>query len=114
MSAYGEALRQYGATPATIGASRTKSGTLSAAIVAYYASASFNDPINGFAPATRKMRRAILENWRAQDGDKSIAALRPHHIVSMLASKTPNAQKNWMKAIRGLMQFAKARNLPRR
>ena len=56
------------------------------------------------------MRRSILENWRAQDGDKSIAAQRPHHIATMIANKTPNAQKSWLKAIRGLMKFAKANN----
>ena len=43
-----------GATPSTIGASRTKSGTLNAALASYYTSASFTDPINGFSPATRR------------------------------------------------------------
>jgi integrase/recombinase XerD len=111
MQAYQDALRATGTSASGIGASRTKSGTLSAAIVAYYASPSFTDPVNGFAPATRKMRRAILENWRAEDGEKSFASLRAHHISNMLANKLPNAQKNWMKAIRGLMQFAKAKNM---
>ena len=54
MEAYQTALRQYGATPSTIGASRTKSGTLNAAVASYYTSASFTDPINGFSPATRR------------------------------------------------------------
>src|SRR5690349_9410412 len=65
MSAYVAALD--GEAPhIEIGAARTKPGTVSAAIVSYYASVAFLN----LAPGTRRMRRNILERFRAEHGDK--------------------------------------------
>ena len=45
-----------------LGASRTRAGTVNAAIVSYYQSSAFKD---GLAESSQKMRRAILERFRA-------------------------------------------------
>jgi hypothetical protein len=57
------------------------------------------------------MRRAILEKWRNEDGEKRFAGIRSHHLATMLAPMKPNAQKNWIKTLRGLMKFGKKTNL---
>ena len=88
-------------TPAEVGAARTLRGSVSAAIVRYYRDLTFL----GLAPGTRKMRRAILEQFRASYGDRQIAGLQRVHIVNLLGSKKPFAARNWLKALRGLMRF---------
>jgi hypothetical protein len=108
MEAYRAALKECGdAAPLNL-ASRTIAGTLNAAIVGYYSSQDFKVEL---AKSTQGMRRAILEKWRLEDGEKRFAAIRSHHLVNMLAPMKPNAQKNWIKTLRGLMKFGKAANL---
>src|SRR6266436_3263461 len=58
--------------PLQIGASRTKLGTVSAAIVGYYYDQSFL----ALAPSTQRPLRGILERFRAEHGDKRIALLQ--------------------------------------
>jgi len=100
MNAYHGALAAA-ARPAEIGAARTHGGSVSTAIVGYYRDVAFL----ALAPGTRKMRRAILEQFRAGYGDRQIAGLQRVHIVNLLGSKKPFAARNWLKALRGLMQF---------
>ena len=111
MEAYQAALAGAVTTP-EIGANRTKAGTINAAAVAYYKHPTFTQEL---APATQNMRRAILERFRATRapsgqayGDKLIATIERRHIVALLKSFKPHAQKNWLKTIRGLMVFANA------
>jgi hypothetical protein len=66
-----------------IGASRTRPGTINAAVVAYYGSVGFLN----LAPSTRKVRRNILERFRAAHGDKRVATLERRHIADMVAGK---------------------------
>src|SRR6185312_4344748 len=82
-------------------------GSIAAAITAYYQDNSFTS----LAPTTRGMRRALLERFRANNGHKSIAASKQHDIAKFLGSKKPFASRNWLKALRGLMQYAVATNL---
>jgi integrase len=105
-----DALALAGASIPThdIGASRTKTGTVNAVIVAHYASKSFTD---GLAPETQRMRRNILERFRADHGEKRLALLQRGHIVKLLETMKPHAQKNWLKTIRGLMAFAVVNNM---
>ena len=100
MSAYYAALAAA-ATPAEIGRARTALGSVSAAIVGYYRDVTFL----ALSPGTRKMRRAILEQFRTGYGDRQIAGLQRVHIVNLLGTKKPFAARNWLKALRGLMQF---------
>lgn len=99
-----------------IGASRTKAGTVNAARVAYYKSKKYF--ISPLAPATQRMRRNILDGFCARQapsgqtyGDKRIALLQRSHIEKLLESMTPAAQRNWLKALRGLMAFALSENM---
>ena len=104
MAAYHAALSL---DPVKIGLNRTKAGSFDALIVEYYKSKVFT---NGFADATQRMRRAILERWRVDHGSKRVAHLRPQDVRKFLEQKKPYAQKNWLKTLRGLMLFAIAQN----
>ena len=115
MEAYQSALACASSVSSAIGASRTKAGTINAAIVGYYASKSFTDAL---APETQRMRRNILERFhvtRAPSGqtygDKWLATIERQHIIKLLGTLKPQAQKNWIKTIRGLMAFAVANNM---
>jgi len=90
-----------------IGITRSTPGSVSAALAAYYQDAAFL----ALASSTRKMRRQILERFRAGDGDKPIGLMRREHIAQRLGKMKPFAARNWLKAIRGLMQFAVATGL---
>jgi len=88
--------------PLQIGASRTKPGTVSAAIIGYYYDQSFL----ALAPSTQRPRRRILEHFRAEHGDKRIALLQRQHIITLLRSKKRFAARHWLMAIRALMKYA--------
>jgi len=82
MSIYQAALA--GETPRVeLGASRTRPGTVNAAVISYFNSSSFQS----LASNTRRNRRNILERFRQEHGDKRIALLRPGHIDRMVAAK---------------------------
>src|SRR5262249_48623432 len=105
MEAYKAALAGYELPRRDIGAARSVPGSVSAAIAAYYGDSSSRDSL---APITQQNRRAILERFRAEHGDKRITRLEPKHIAALLGAKRPFAARNWLKTIRGLMQFAVA------
>ena len=69
MDAYQAALDGQTAPERQIGAKRTRPGTVNAAVVGYYTCLAFRS----LAPSTQKMRRAILERFREDHGDKRIA-----------------------------------------
>jgi hypothetical protein len=64
MTAYVAALNN--SLPVTIGISRTKPGTVEEAVARYLGSIAFGN----FQPSTQAMRRAILERFRVEHGDK--------------------------------------------
>ncbi len=88
--------------PSQIGASKTKPGTISAAIIGYYYDQSFL----ALAPSTQRPLRGILERFRAEHGDKRIALLQRQHIITLLRSKKRFAARHWLMAIRALMKYA--------
>ena len=88
--------------PLQIGASRTKPGTVSAAIIGYYYDQSFL----ALAPSTQRPLRGILERFRAEHGDKRIALLQRQHIIALLRLKKRFAARHWLMAIRALMKYA--------
>ena len=63
------------------------------------------------AIGTQAMRRAILERFRAEHGDKPIALLPSKFIALTLSRMRPFAARNWLKAIRHLMQFCVAQEI---
>jgi site-specific recombinase XerD len=84
-----------------IGADRTQPGTFNAAIVGYYQCLAFRE----LAPSTQARRRAILERFRSEHGDKRIATLPQEFIRRVLDQMKPGEARNWLKALRGLLDF---------
>jgi integrase len=104
MDAYQAALAGMSAPRVEIGASRTRPGTVNAAVVAFYGSNEFLK----LRPITKATYRGILEAFRAKHGDKRIAMLERRHVLGMLADKaaTPAAQRNLLRMLRMLLAFA--------
>lgn len=101
MSAYEAALNN--AAIATIGIKRSVPGSVAEAIARYL------DSTTGFtslAPSTQAKRRAILNRFRDQHGDKRLPMLQPEHVARILSRQRPHAQRNTLKTLRGLMAFA--------
>src|SRR5215472_17615452 len=92
-----------------VGASRTKLGTVNATVASYFKSRAFR----ALSPATQTTYRGILENFRAEHGDKRLALLERKHIEKLIAQKssTPAAANNLLRMLRVLMQFAVAEDL---
>jgi integrase len=88
--------------PREIGASRTRPGTADDAIVRYLKSQDFS----ALAHSTQGMRRAVLERFRSEHGEKRIAMLHPEHVGKLIGKLRPYAQRNMLKTLRGLMAFA--------
>jgi integrase len=90
-----------------IGAGKTVAGTVNAALISYYQSTAFA----GLAKTTQQNRRAILEQFRANHGDKRIALMHMVAIQNILKSKTPAAARNWKKALRGFVDHCLSLNM---
>lgn len=100
MDAYEAAMA--GAAPIEIGAARTVPGTVAEAVARYLGSATF---VQDLAPSTQAMRRAILERFRNEHGEKRIRMLGPEHVARLLGRLRPYAQRNMLKTLRGLAAF---------
>jgi integrase len=85
------------------GARRTVPGTVNAALVSYYQSSAFRD---GLALSSQQMRRAILERFRDEHGEKRIGLLHKKALQAILNKKSPAAASNWRKALRGFLDHA--------
>src|SRR5262249_30481906 len=90
-----------------IGAAGSKAGSVDALIASYLVSIAFTKV---FADETQRMRRNILDRLRTEHGGKMVATLQARHIAAILEKKSPDAQKNWLKTIRGLMLYAISEN----
>jgi integrase len=104
MAAYQAALAGEELPRPSIGASRTKPGSISALIVTFFSSAQFLS----LAPATRQTYRLILEKFRGDHGEKPVALLTRQHLNAMLAGKveTPAAANHWLRLVKSLMAYA--------
>ena len=109
MDSYHALLEQTGGPLPDIGISLNKPGTIDALILRYIKHDSFT---KGLAPATQNMRTPILHHFRnfttpsgRRYGSNKLAGMLRHNVTAFLAGKTPNAQRNWLKTIRGLMAF---------
>jgi integrase len=107
MSAYAEALA---AAPAPIGKDkRSKPGSVSAALAGYYQSRNFH-ALTGGTPARR---RAELERFRTDYGQRLIASLPKEFITALLDSMLPHAARNTLKTLRHFFAWAVERKLMR-
>jgi integrase len=99
MDAYAAAMNN--ALPVTIGIRRTRPGTVEEAVARYLGSGAFA----GLAPSTQALRKAILERFRVEHGDKRTDKLQPEHVARILSKLRPHAQRHMRKTLRGLMAF---------
>lgn len=101
MAAYAEAMQ---GDKVEIGKRQTVPGSISALIGSYYRSADYS----GLADSTKRAVRNILENFRAEHGDKRVAHLEKRHVLKIMAEKaeTPDAANRLLRLIRTLMAHA--------
>ena len=105
MDAYEAAL--VNAAPVIIGAKRSAPGTVAEAVARYLGSVAFTS----LAASTQAMRRAILERFRNEHGDKRLRKLQTEHVARILGKLRPYAQRNMCKTLRGLMEFAQVEGM---
>ncbi|MGY3490227.1 site-specific recombinase XerD [Bradyrhizobium sp. USDA 4011] len=106
MEVYERALKEGAAIE--IGAKRTKVGSVSAALVSYYQSSAFAD---GLAKSTQQTRRAVLEVFRSEHGEKSVAQMPATALQNIINKKRPAAQRNFKKAMRGFIEHCMSHGL---
>lgn len=100
-----EACKQGKAAPEIEpGAERSKPGSVSALVAAYYRAPAFT----GLRKSTQATYRGILERFRAEHGDKRVALLERAHIVAVIGklNATPAAANNLLDRLKTLMVFA--------
>jgi integrase len=85
-----------------IGAGRVKPGSVAAVIAEYLDSQTC---FTSKSAGTQRMRRGILERFRAAYGDRPFALLPPEWIEALLDSKPPHAARSWHATLRSLCQF---------
>src|SRR6516164_6611700 len=85
-----------------IGAGRVKPGSVAAVIAEYLDSQQF---FGSKSAGTQRMRRGILERFRAAYGDRPFALLPPEWIEALLDSKPPHAARSWLVTLRSLCEF---------
>src|SRR6266478_2911636 len=86
-----------------IGAGRIKPGSVSAVVAEYFDSQQF---FASKSAGTQRMRRGILERFRAAYGDRPFALLPVEWIEALLDAKPPHAARSWLVTLRSLCQFA--------
>jgi integrase len=101
-NAYRAALAGETAPPIEVGESRSKPGSVAAAVALYLGSMDFG----ALAEATPRERRRILEHFREAYGDRRFAALERKHVEPMVARKAPHAARSFLKALRRVVTVA--------
>src|SRR5215831_11768372 len=87
-----------------IGAGRIKPGSVHAVVSAYLDSQKF---FGSKSAGTQRMRRGILERFRAPpNGDRPFALLPADWIEARLDALPPHAARSWLATLRSLCQFA--------
>ena len=86
-----------------IGVGRIKPGSVAAVVAEYFDSQQF---FGSKSAGTQRMRRGILERFRAAYGERPFALLPAEWIEALLDSKPPHAARSWLATLRSLCQFA--------
>jgi len=86
-----------------IGTGRIKPGSVAAVVAEYLDSQQF---FASKSAGTQRMRRGILERFRAAYGERPFALLPPEWIEAVLDAKPPHAARSWLVTLRSLCQFA--------
>ena len=103
-----EAARWGAPTTPTISTLRTDTGTTSAALIDYLKHLS---AATGIEQSTKQNRRAILERFGTDHGDKRIALMHKQALQNVVDKKTPAAQRNFTKAMRGFVDYCLSHSL---
>lgn len=87
-----------------VGKRQTLPGSVAALVASYYRSADYT----GLALSTKRAVRNILENFRAEHGDKRVAHMEKRHVLKIMGEKaeTPDAANRLLRLIRTLMAHA--------
>lgn len=103
MAAYQAALTDGSKLKPKADANRIASGSVRAAVTAYYRSTEYLK----LAPSSRVLKRSELERFCSLYGDHPIRLLKWEHIDAIVASKIdkPGACWNFMIAVRGLVKY---------
>jgi integrase len=75
--------------------------------VSYYQSSAFRD---GLAESSQKARRAILEGFRREHGDKRVALMTQTALQNIVNRKSPASALNFRKAMRGFLEHCLSLN----
>jgi integrase len=75
-------------------------GTVNAELIAYYQSPAFK----ALADGTQANRRADLERFREEHGDKRVAMMHSAALQKIINRKSPAAQRNFAQALRGFLK----------
>jgi integrase len=104
MEAYQASLGGGAAARIEIGASRSPPGSVAAAVALYYQSISFGS----LGPATKQVRRRILDRFREDWGENRLATLQPQRVAELVAEKIahPHAAKHFLNALRAMISVA--------
>src|SRR5262249_12322593 len=86
-----------------VGAGRIKPGSVAAVVAEYFDSQQF---FTSKSAGTQRMRRGILERFRAAYGDRPMMPLSTEWIEALLDTKPPHAARSWLVTLRSLCQFA--------
>lgn len=87
-----------------VGSKRTRPGTVADLVARYLRSAEFL----ALASSSQDTYRGIVDRFRLDHGDKTVAKLRRDHVRDMMAKRaeTPAAANNFLKTLRLLMALA--------
>lgn len=104
MEAYQAALAGEGAPKRLVGQERTKDGSLSALIVAYYQSAEYKN----HAPNTKRNYSNMIDRLRSERGHLSVTGFKSAHALALLDeyADRQGAANNLRRVLRILMRFA--------
>ena len=92
-----------GSTP-IVSVRAAKAGTMAGLVPLYFANIRFT----ALRPATKQSQRSYLERFAEKHGHRSVRGLQTDNVKDMIAAKagTPSGARNFLIALRGLMEFA--------
>src|SRR5262249_50288663 len=94
----------------SVGMGRIKPGSVAAVVAEYFDSQHF---FTSKSAGTQRMRRGILERFRAAYGERPFALLPADWIEALLDQKPPHAARSWLVTLRSLCAFAVKRGYRR-
>jgi integrase len=101
MESYQQALAACEGPPSNIGAKRNPRGSVAALVGLFSNTYAFRT----LADETRAGRWRIVQRFREEHGAKRVRLLKREHISAIIASRPPFSQRNWLVALRQVLDF---------